>query len=58
VVADGVLEEIGAEPVEGADPTGAGDAFAAAYLAARSDDQPPVAAARSATELVARLLRP
>jgi len=57
VLADGVLEEIDAEPIEGADPTGAGDAFAAAYLAARSDDQAPVAAAHSATELVARLLR-
>ena len=57
VLANGALEEVQAEPVEGADPTGAGDAFAAAYLAARADDQAPVVAARSATALVARLLR-
>jgi sugar/nucleoside kinase (ribokinase family) len=57
VLADGALEEVDAEPVEGGDPTGAGDAFAAVYLAARSDGQAPAAAARSATGLVARLLR-
>ena len=40
-----------------ADPTGAGDAFAAAYLAARADGHEPVDAGRRATALVAELLR-
>ncbi len=57
VLADGAMEEIDAQPVEGADPTGAGDAFAAAYLAARSAGREPAAAAREATGLVGRLLR-
>ena len=57
VLADGTLEQVGAEPVAGADPTGAGDAFAVAYLASRADDAEPLAAARRATELVAQLLR-
>ena len=39
-----------------ADPTGAGDAFAVAYLAARSDGHAPTSAARSATALVGALL--
>ena len=57
VLAGGRLERIAARPVEGAaDPTGAGDAFAAAYLAARSEGHSPLAAARRATELVAGLL--
>src|SRR2546430_10423720 len=43
VLADGVVEEIDAEPVEGADPAGAGDAVAAAHLAARAGGQPPAA---------------
>jgi sugar/nucleoside kinase (ribokinase family) len=38
------------------DPTGAGDAFAAAYLAARAARHPPVPAARRATALVSALL--
>jgi sugar/nucleoside kinase (ribokinase family) len=38
------------------DPTGAGDSFAAGYLAARADGADPVTAARGATELVAKLL--
>jgi sugar/nucleoside kinase (ribokinase family) len=38
------------------DPTGAGDSFAAGYIAARADGLGPVDAARSATDLVARLL--
>lgn len=38
------------------DPTGAGDAFAAAYACARADGHPPAAAARRATALVGALL--
>ena len=57
VLADGVLSEVPAQPVGGPiDPTGAGDAFAAAYLVARSSGHAPVAAARRATALVAGLL--
>jgi sugar/nucleoside kinase (ribokinase family) len=44
------------EPVLGVDPTGAGDAFAAGYLAARSTGEEPLAAARSASRLVSDLL--
>jgi sugar/nucleoside kinase (ribokinase family) len=47
---------IAAEPVD-ADPTGAGDMFAAGYLAARADGAEPVEAGRSATALVSKLLR-
>jgi sugar/nucleoside kinase (ribokinase family) len=39
------------------DPTGAGDAFAAAYLAARAARHAPVSAARRATAVVSALLR-
>jgi sugar/nucleoside kinase (ribokinase family) len=56
VFADGRLERVEARPVPTADPTGAGDAFSVAYLAARSDGQAPAAAARRATALVAALL--
>ncbi|MHB8643838.1 MAG: PfkB family carbohydrate kinase [Gaiellaceae bacterium] len=38
------------------DPTGAGDAFAAAYLASRADGLEPVASARRATDVVTALL--
>jgi sugar/nucleoside kinase (ribokinase family) len=48
-------EHVPAEPVDG-DPTGAGDAFAAGYLAARSEGAAPVEAARSASALVAAYL--
>jgi sugar/nucleoside kinase (ribokinase family) len=40
-----------------ADPTGSGDAFAAAYMAARSGGHAPGAAARRATAVVASVLR-
>ena len=39
-----------------ADPTGAGDAFSAAYLASRAHGHTPVSAARRATALVAAML--
>jgi sugar/nucleoside kinase (ribokinase family) len=48
-------EEIGAWPVA-ADPTGSGDAFSAAYLAARSRGLTPSSAARHATALVGAML--
>jgi sugar/nucleoside kinase (ribokinase family) len=56
VIVNGRAEEIPARPVDAADPTGAGDAFAAAYLAARAGGHAPVSAARRATALVAALL--
>jgi sugar/nucleoside kinase (ribokinase family) len=46
---------IPADPVD-ADPTGAGDMFAAGYLAARAAGAEPVEAGRSATALVSRIL--
>jgi sugar/nucleoside kinase (ribokinase family) len=56
VFADGIAELVRARRVESRDPTGAGDAFAAAYLAARSRGAPPPAAARLASALVADVL--
>jgi sugar/nucleoside kinase (ribokinase family) len=57
VLANGRLERVAAVPVGGEiDPTGAGDAFAAAYLVSRSGGHAPAAAARRATALVAGLL--
>jgi sugar/nucleoside kinase (ribokinase family) len=56
VFADGVAELVRAHPVAAADPTGAGDAFAAVYLASRSRGAAPPAAARRAAALVADLL--
>lgn len=57
VLAGGRLTEVPARPVAGVtDPTGAGDAFAAAYIASRSGGQHPVAAARRATALVGDML--
>ena len=46
---------IAADPVD-ADPTGAGDMFAAGYLAARAAGAEPVEAGRSASSLVSELL--
>jgi 2-dehydro-3-deoxygluconokinase len=52
---EGQSERVGAWPVA-ADPTGSGDFFSAAYLAARSEGLAPVPAAQRATELVRSLL--
>jgi sugar/nucleoside kinase (ribokinase family) len=57
VFVDGVAEHVPATPARRArDPTGAGDAFAAGYLAARSSGHAPAASARQASALVASLL--
>jgi sugar/nucleoside kinase (ribokinase family) len=56
VYADGREDFVPANEVKDVDPTGAGDAYATAYLAARSDGAGPVAAARRATALVEGLL--
>ena len=56
VYAGGRLERVEASPLRRVDPTGAGDAFAVAYLAGRSDGFAPAAAARRASALVAGLL--
>lgn len=55
VIAGGRAERVRARHVD-ADPTGSGDAFSAAYLAARVSGQAPVAAARRATALVGLML--
>jgi sugar/nucleoside kinase (ribokinase family) len=56
VFARGRIQSVPARRVAGADPTGAGDAFMAAYLASRRRAHGPVSAARRATELVRGLL--
>lgn len=57
VYADGRLERVATQAVGGpVDPTGAGDAFAVAYLAARAGGHAPVASARRAGALVTGLL--
>jgi sugar/nucleoside kinase (ribokinase family) len=56
VYADGVAELVRTHAVRAADPTGAGDAFATVYLAARASGSAPTAAARRAAALVADLL--
>ena len=57
VVTAGHAEHVAAEPVEdAADPTGAGDSFSLAYVAARAAGAHPVEAARSASAFVSDLL--
>jgi len=57
VLAEGRLEAVPARALDGeVDPTGAGDAFSAAYLVSRASGHAPVAAASRATALVAGLL--
>lgn len=57
VLARGRREHVPARPLEGVgDPTGAGDAFAAGYLAARAAGHRPASAARRATAVVGGVL--
>jgi sugar/nucleoside kinase (ribokinase family) len=56
VYADGRETHVPARPLP-RDPTGAGDAFAAAYLVSRAAGHSPAAAARRATSVVAAALR-
>jgi len=57
VYAQGRLDQAGPEPVaEVRDTTGAGDAFDAAYLAARLEGQAAVQAARAAQVLAIRVI--
>ena len=55
VYAGGRAERVTAFAID-ADPTGAGDAFSVAYVAARAGGLPPIAAARRATAVVANML--
>jgi sugar/nucleoside kinase (ribokinase family) len=50
------LVHVPADPVPDCDPTGAGDAFAAAYVVARNQGHAPRRAAERATRVVRRLL--
>jgi sugar/nucleoside kinase (ribokinase family) len=56
VRADGQEERIAAARVAIPDPTGAGDTFAAAYVAARTTGKDPFAAAEAATAVVPGIL--
>jgi sugar/nucleoside kinase (ribokinase family) len=56
VIARRRLVHVPTEPVEDCDPTGAGDAFAAAYLVARSRGYDPRRAAQRANRVVRGLL--
>jgi sugar/nucleoside kinase (ribokinase family) len=56
VVARRTLVHVPAEPVGETDPTGAGDAFAAAYVIGRSRGHAPRQAAERATRVVSRVL--
>jgi sugar/nucleoside kinase (ribokinase family) len=56
IVTNGRATDVHARYVD-ADPTGSGDAFAAAYLASRAAGHAPPAAGRRATSLVGALLR-
>jgi sugar/nucleoside kinase (ribokinase family) len=56
VLTNGDVHELSSRPVRTADPTGAGDAFAVGYLAARSEGRDPLDAARAAGDLVTRFL--
>jgi sugar/nucleoside kinase (ribokinase family) len=55
VYCGGGREPVAARPIEG-DPTGAGDAFATAYVVARNGGFAPAGAARRATAVVAAVL--
>jgi sugar/nucleoside kinase (ribokinase family) len=56
VVTRALAERLPVRPVAARDPTGAGDAFLAAYVAGRAAGHSPVSAARRAMAVVAALL--
>jgi sugar/nucleoside kinase (ribokinase family) len=56
LIARGVRDRIPVRRVETSDPTGAGDAFLAAYAWARASGQRPLSAARHAATAAARVL--
>jgi sugar/nucleoside kinase (ribokinase family) len=56
VIARGVREHVQARRIEIDDPTGAGDAFLAAYTWARASGHSPLSAARQAATTAARVL--
>jgi sugar/nucleoside kinase (ribokinase family) len=56
LLARGVRESIPVRPVETGDPTGAGDAYLAAYVWARASGHRPTSAARHAATTAARVL--
>jgi sugar/nucleoside kinase (ribokinase family) len=56
VFADGLAELVPTRPLEGVDPTGAGDTFIVAYLAHRRGGQSAPSAAGSANEAVRALM--
>jgi sugar/nucleoside kinase (ribokinase family) len=56
VYADGLAEHVPTIPLEGVDPTGAGDSWTTAYLCYRRQRHAPVSAARLANGVVGALL--
>jgi sugar/nucleoside kinase (ribokinase family) len=56
VYADGLAELVPTRPVEGVDPTGAGDTFISAYLSYRRRGHSPPSAAHCANDAVRELL--
>jgi sugar/nucleoside kinase (ribokinase family) len=56
LIGRGVRERIPVRPIKTADPTGAGDAFLAAYVWSRAAGHRPVSAARHAATTAARVL--
>lgn len=56
VYADGLAEHVPTFPLEGVDPTGAGDSWTTAYLAYRRRRHSPVSAARLANGAVSAML--
>lgn len=56
VYADGLAEHVPTRPLDGIDPTGAGDVFMAAYASFRLRRHAPPSAARLATETTSMLL--
>jgi sugar/nucleoside kinase (ribokinase family) len=56
IYADGLAEHVPTRPLDGIDPTGAGDQFIAAYVSYRRLGHAPPSAARCATDAVFALL--